>query len=106
MPAGAAADEPPPLGWLKKPTTSAFVRRPSLPEPAMAPGSRLFSSTRRRTEGLSLPASFASLSEPAEAVFAAEAEAPLAAEAAAPAAGVAPAPEFALEEALAPAPAP
>src|SRR5438270_13882095 len=54
--AAALADEPPPLGCLpRKPTTSALVRRPSLPEPEMEPGSRLFSSTSRRTDGLSLP---------------------------------------------------
>ena len=37
-------------------STSSFVRRPSLPVPPMAAGSRLFSVTSRRTAGLKLRA--------------------------------------------------
>ncbi len=64
--AGARADVPPPLpsaGFLpRKSTTSDLVSRPSRPEAGMAAGSSRFSSTRRRTEGLSLPASLPSVS--------------------------------------------
>src|SRR5262245_11872176 len=38
-------------------TTSVLVRRPSRPDAGMPEGSSLFSSTRRRTDGLSLLAS-------------------------------------------------
>src|ERR1700761_4498333 len=54
--AGALLLVEPPLGCLpRNSTTSDLVRRPSRPEAGMEPGSSLFSSTRRRTDGLSLP---------------------------------------------------
>src|SRR6185312_9455845 len=59
--AATPADDSGPVACFlpRKSTTSDLVRRPSLPEAGIAPGSSLFSSTSLRTEGLSLPATSA-----------------------------------------------